>query len=149
MEVTKEIKFEQTEILKNTTVTLIYSGKLIKNDSDKIYVVYGFNAGWDNTSKKEMLFDEGVFKVDIDLYNNDSLNFCFKNSNNEWDNNENNDYVVQIKEPNTSMIFTPVVQRPKLRKTYIWKKKIKLATYKAIISFPKFITENYKKRFNQ
>lgn len=148
MELTKEIKFEQAEILKNTTVTLIYSGTLVKNDSDKIYVVYGFNTGWDNTSEKEMFFDEGVFKVNIDLYDNDSLNFCFKNLNNEWDNNENNDYVVQIKEPNTSMLFTPVVQRPKLRKTYIWKKKIKLATYKAIIALPKFINENYRKKFN-
>ena len=34
----------------------------------------------------------------------------------------------------------------KLRKSYIWSKKIKLAVYKIITYLPKVISGNYKKR---
>ena len=37
----------------------------------------------------------------------------------------------------------------KLRKTYIWSKKVRLAVYKIITYLPKIISGNYKKRVNE
>ena len=33
-----------------------------------------------------------------------------------------------------------------LRKTYIWSKKLRLAVYKLLITIPKLLTGNYKKK---
>ena len=40
------------------------------------------------------------------------------------------------------------IRRTGLRKSYIWKKKIKLVLYKFMISLPRFITGNYRRRIN-
>ena len=37
----------------------------------------------------------------------------------------------------------------KLRKSYLWSKKIRLAVYKIITYLPKLISGNYKKRSNE
>lgn len=151
MELTKDIKFSQEEILKNTTITLKYSGKLAQDNSDSIFIVYGFNPSWDNTTEKEMICCDNGYSVDIELGDNDSLNFCFKNSNNEWDNNENNNYIVQIKTENTALAITnnnSLSIHNKLRKSYLFKKKLRLAIYKLITSLPRFITGNYRRRIN-
>lgn len=98
-----------------------------------------------------MLACDNGFEVDIELGDNTSLDFCFRNSNGEWDNNENNNYVIQIKEKDTSLVVTDIGElslRPRLRRTYIWSKKIKLAIYKLMNSLPRFITGNYRRRIN-
>ena len=47
-------------------------------------------------------------------------------------------------DPNEIKLSSP----RKLRKTYLWSKKIKLALYKIIIYVPKLISGNYKRKLN-
>ncbi len=37
----------------------------------------------------------------------------------------------------------------KLRKSYIWSKKIRLAVYKIVTYFPKILSGNYKRRLSE
>ena len=81
----------------------------------------------------------------------DTFNFCFYNENGEWDNNLGNNYVFQIEKKPTELIVLedePVSLGSvrKLRKSYIWSKKIRLAVYKIITYLPKLISGNYRKK---
>ena len=77
--------------------------------------------------------------------------FCFCNEKGEWDNNFGNNYVFPIEKKQVELIVLddePVSlgNARKLRKSYIWSKKIRLAVYKIITYLPKLISGNYKKK---
>ena len=79
------------------------------------------------------------------------LNFCFFNENGNWDNNYGNNYSFPIEKKPVELIVLsdePVSlgSARKLRKSYIWSKKIRLAVYKIITYLPKLISGNYKKK---
>lgn len=94
MNLSTDIKFINN--LTSDACTLTYSGNLFKNNSDSVSVVYGFNDEWKNTTEQEMTKTETGFTAEIKLLNFENLNFCFKNSNNEWDNNNNFNYTTPI-----------------------------------------------------
>lgn len=90
------------------------------------------------------------FQAEIALIDSDSFNFCFRNENNEWDNNNFENYVFPLESQNTDLIVSEInssLDRPnRLRKSYLWSKKIRLAIYKIITYVPKIISGNYKKK---
>ena len=90
------------------------------------------------------------FQAEIDLIDSDSFNFCFRNENNEWDNNNYENYIFPLEAQNTDLVVLDVdssLDRPnRLRKSYLWSKKIRLAIYKIITYVPKLISGNYKKK---
>ena len=83
-----------------------------------------------------------------DLLDNTTFNFCLKNEQDEWDNNNGENYVFKIERPETSLILLNDLEKParRLKKSYILTKKIKLAIYKMLIYFPRLISGNYKKK---
>ena len=95
MEVTKEIIFD-TNLFKNETVKLTYKGYLFKANSTDVSIVYGYGDNWENTTEQPMKRTLGGFVTEITLQDFDKLNFCFKNSYEEWDNNNFQDYHVDI-----------------------------------------------------
>ena len=112
---------------------------------------YGFGANWENVNDAKMEKTELGFQTEIELISSDTFNFCFYNENNEWDNNEGNNYVFQIEKKPVELIVLedePVSlgNARKLRKSYIWSKKIRLAVYKIITYLPKLISGNYSKK---
>lgn len=81
------------------------------------------------------------------------ISYYFENEKGELDNNfEMNYYYESESKPEANIVVIEEKsidkKRKKLRKTYIWSKKIKLAVYKLIISLPRFITGNYRRRIN-
>ncbi len=95
MDLSTEIKF-RNDLIENRTCTITYSGFLFKNHSDAVSIVYGFDDEWKNTTEQEMTKTENGFTTKIKLLDFTNLNFCFKNSNNEWDNNNNSNYTSPI-----------------------------------------------------
>ena len=143
MELTKNIFFNTDKLIKNSTVKISYTGNFFEDGSEEVYIHYGFGINWDNLSEIKMEKTELGFQAEIELLDSDSFNFCFRNGNDEWDNNNCENYVFPIESPN----FDSSLDRPnRLRKTYLWSKKIRLAVYKIITYVPKLISGNYKKK---
>ena len=98
MEVTKDIIFD-TNLFQNETVKLTYKGYLFKANSTEVSIVYGYGDNWENTTEQPMKRTLNGFITDIKIDNFDKINFCFKNSYEEWDNNNYQDYHVDILPP--------------------------------------------------
>ena len=91
------------------------------------------------------------FQTEVELGSGETFNFCFFNENGNWDNNYGNNYSFPIEKKPVELIVLsdePVSlgSARKLRKSYIWSKKIRLAVYKIITYLPKLISGNYKKK---
>ena len=92
------------------------------------------------------------FQAEINLISSNLLNLCFRNSNNEWDNNNGQNYVFEIEPQEISLIpiekNSQLTSSRRLKKSYIWSKKIRLAIFKIIYYLPKLISGNYKRKLS-
>ncbi len=153
MELSKNIFFNTDKLIENQVVKISYTGKFFQDNSNEVYLHYGFGLLWENLSEIKMVKTDLGFQAEITLVSADTLNFCFKNEHNCWDNNENCNYIFPIEKieleatnPEVSLIVAPP---RRLRKTYLWSKKIKLAIYKIITYLPKIISGNYKRKIKE
>lgn len=99
-----DIKFS-CELLQNENVNVTYSGDLFKRNSDSVTIVFGFGDNWSYTTEQLMEKTENGFTAEIKLLNFDKINFCFRNSNYEWDNNNYQNYTAPISEPQIEEAF--------------------------------------------
>jgi len=151
MELTKNIFFNTDKLIENTAVRISYTGEFFQDGSEEVSIHYGFGLNWDNVSDIKMEKTELGFQAEITLMESDSFNFCFKNNEEKWDNNNGQNYVFAIEKLPVELLVLedePVSlgSARKLRKSYIWSKKIRLAVYKIITYLPKIISGNYKKK---
>jgi len=151
MELTKNIFFNTDKLIENTLVKISYTGKFFQDGSEEVSIHYGFGINWDNISDVKMQKTELGFQAEIALIESDSFNFCFKNNEDKWDNNDGQNYIFEIEKVPVELLVLedePVSlgTARKLRKSYIWSKKIRLAVYKIITYLPKIISGNYKKK---
>ena len=90
------------------------------------------------------------FQTEIALLESETFNFCFKNDKNEWDNNNGENYIFELEAPCLDLVLSNdgfgLERTNRLRKTYLWSKKIRIAVYKLIRYIPKIITGNYKRK---
>ena len=154
MELTKNIFFNTDKLVENSDVKLSYTGKLFQNDSSDVFLHYGFGNNWDDLNDVKMEKTELGFQAEIHLNEGETFNFCFRNDKNEWDNNEGNNYIFPLEKKQTELIVLedePVSlgTARKLRRSYLWSKKVRLAIYKIITYLPKLISGNYKKKVNE
>lgn len=152
MELSKNIFFNTDKLIENSTVKISYIGELFQDDqTTNVSIHYGFGSNWDNVSDIEMQKTELGFQAEINLLEGDTFNFCFKNQNEVWDNNNGQNYIFPLEKVPTELIVLddePVSlgSARKLRKSYLWSKKIRLAVYKLITYLPKLISGNYKRK---
>ena len=154
MELTKNIFFNTDKLIENTTVKISYTGELFQNNSEKVFIHYGFGLDWENLNEIEMEKTELGFQAEIELVSFDTFNFCFKNNNNQWDNNNGKNYVFPIEKNIMALVQTKqddltLLPARRLRKSYIWSKKVRLAVYKIITYLPKLISGNYKRKVSE
>ena len=154
MELIKNIFFNTDKLIENSKVKISYTGKFFQDASEEVSIHYGFGLNWDNINDIQMEKTDLGFQAEIQLGEGDTFNFCFKNNNNEWDNNDGQNYVFPLEKPQTELLVLedePVAlgSAKKLRKTYLWSKKIRLAVYKIITYLPKIISGNYKRKLNR
>ena len=148
MELVKNIFFNTDKLIQGSNVKISYTGKLFQNNSEEVFIHFGFGDNWENVSEIPMVKTDLGFQAELQLSNCNKLNLCFRNSNNEWDNNDGQNYIFQVEDAPVSLavVENNSLETPRrLRKSYLWSKKIKLAVYKIIKYFPKIITGNYKK----
>lgn len=154
MELIKNIFFNTDKLVEDSKVKISYTGTFFQDFSNEVSIHYGFGYNWDNVSDVKMEKTELGFQAEILLQAGETFNFCFCNDKGEWDNNFGNNYVFPIEKKPVELIVLedePVAlgNVRRLRKSYILRKKIRLAVYKIITYLPKIISGNYKgKLFN-
>ena len=150
MELVKNIFFNTDKLTPYIKVKITYAGKFFEENSKEVFLHYSFNNNWDNAKDIKMEKSELGYQAEINLNNNKTLNICFFNENNEWDNNSSNNYNFPIEESEFSLIVLGdnSLSSRRLSKFYLWKKKFKLTIYKIIKFIPKLITGRYKRKLN-
>ena len=148
MELVKNIFFNTDKLTQNSKVKLSYTGELFENGSEEVYVHYGFGYNWSDLGEMKMEKTDLGFQAEIELLESDTFNFCFKNSEGQWDNNDGQNYIFELEAVPTDLVrIEETISTPsKLRKTYLWSKKIRIAIYKIITIIPKLISGNYKRK---
>ncbi len=151
MELTKNIFFNTDKLIENSKVKISYTGKLFQDTSEEVSIHYGFGFNWDNVNDIKMEKTDLGFQAEIELKEGDTFNFCFKNGNNNWDNNNGQNYIFPLEKVQNELLVLedePVSLGSvrKLRKSYLWSKKVRLAVYKIITYLPKIISGNYKRK---
>ena len=150
MELVKNIFFNTDKLVENSNIKISYTGKFFQESSEEVFIHYGFGFNWDGLNEVKMEKTELGFQAEIFLGEGDSFNFCFRNGNNEWDNNTGQNYSFPIEKAEVSLVPTSemigIGAPRRLRKSYIWSKKIRLAIYKIMHYFPKIISGNYKRK---
>ncbi len=92
------------KLCKDNNIIIKYYGKLKDNiNADiKLFIHYGFGNLWTNKGNKEMTLcnhsKEKCFCTTIDISSKENLMFCFMDSNNNWDLNDNSSYEVAVLE---------------------------------------------------
>lgn len=97
MDYSNHIKFEGN-LIKTKPTKITYSGFLFENGSDSVSIVYGYGSHWEHTTELKMDKTENGFSAEINMLNYNLFNCCFKNGNNEWDNNYGGNYVFEIED---------------------------------------------------
>ena len=79
MEFTNEIFFNKP-LKANSTVIITYSGKLYREHSQEVSIVYGYSDNWDETDSSKMVETENGFEVTLTIKDYNTFNFCFCNT---------------------------------------------------------------------
>lgn len=96
MELVKDIYFNTDKLIENTNIKVSYTGKFYQGNNEKVYLHYGYGKDWNNINEIEMKKTDLGYQAELKLCAGETLNFCFKNQNNEWDNNFGKNYIFNI-----------------------------------------------------
>jgi len=77
-------------------VTIVYNGLLAKSGAPELYAHVGFGDSWQGVQDIKMIRTPSGFEATIPAVNADSLNVCFRDSANNWDNNSGMNYNFSI-----------------------------------------------------
>lgn len=152
MELVKNIFFNTDKLIPFAKIKISYTGKFFSDSSKEVYIRYGFGNDWNNMTDIKMIKSELGFQAEIDLTDDCTFNFCFYNENNEWDNNNNSNYIFEI-EPITAKELEldeelSLLPSTNFNKFYLWKKKFKISIYKAVTYLPNLLFGKYKRKLN-
>ena len=67
MELTKNIFFNTDKLIENTDVKISYTGKFFQDNSEEVFIHYGFGLNWDNINDMKMEKTELGFQAEIHL----------------------------------------------------------------------------------
>lgn len=96
MELIKDIYFNTDKLIENTKVKISYTGEFYQKNSNQVFIHYGYGKNWNNINEVEMIKTDLGYQTELEIIGGDTLNFCFKNQNNEWDNNSGQNYIFNI-----------------------------------------------------
>lgn len=92
MELVKNIFFDTDKIVEESDIKITYAGILFQNQSEEVFAHIGYGDNWEDSQDIAMEKTELGFQAVIAVKSGEKLNFCFRNSNGEWDNNNGNNY---------------------------------------------------------
>lgn len=96
------IKFSKKKINVGDEVTISYTGLLASCGADKVYAYVGYGDKWKDNEFYPMDNKKGVFKTKVKVLHPDTLNICFKDSIDNWDNNSSENYKFTVTQKKTT-----------------------------------------------
>ncbi|GAB6098912.1 hypothetical protein JCM16358_07910 [Halanaerocella petrolearia] len=95
-----DVNLDPSPIYSGDTVTISYKGLLAKSGADQVYLHCGTSTGdnqWQNVNDIKMdKSDDGYWRAQTKVPTGNNLNFCFKDSANNWDNNSGHNWSQKI-----------------------------------------------------
>ena len=91
------ISFNPTYVRPGEDLEVHYHGLLKESGADQVYLHYGFD-NWNNNLATVPMnrLEDGCFKATIKANGNQELNFCFKDSAANWDNNNGYNWIMRL-----------------------------------------------------
>ncbi|HOJ09001.1 MAG TPA: carbohydrate-binding protein [Clostridiales bacterium] len=77
-------------------LTVQYSGLLAQSGASHIYAHVGYGSNWDNLYDYPMNRTDKGFEVNIPVVKSGTINVCFKDCANNWDNNSGSNYAFDV-----------------------------------------------------
>lgn len=77
-------------------ITVVYDGLLSKSGASHVFARVGFGNNWDNEFDYPLAKTDTGFEATIPVLKSDTLNICFKDCANNWDNNSGMNYSFDI-----------------------------------------------------
>lgn len=147
MTINDKIYFEADTLSEGITTKIVYKGKLYEEGAEDIYMHFGYGLLWENLQEIKLDKYQDYYQADITLANIGDINFCFRDANNNWDNNEGQNYSATISkiENTLTKVDTVAIEVPRLKKSYLMMKKIKISFYKAIT----FLSKAFSGKLNK
>ena len=98
MQTYEKVYFDTEKLVEGRTAKLTYKGDLASSNTNEIYVHYGFGLLWENIQEIKLdKIDDCTYETNVTIAPSyDSINFCFRDDKNNWDNNENVNYVFDL-----------------------------------------------------
>ena len=143
------VYFDTEKLIEGRTAKLVYKGCLATPETNEIYVHYGFGLLWENLQEAKLdKVDDYHYETEISLDCADCIYFCFRDDKNNWDNNETKNYSQEIskEEITISKVETTDIDVPRLKKSYLIAKKLKIAFYKIITFVPRVFRGEWKRK---
>ena len=99
------------DLCQGKTARIIYNGPLSKV-GDELYIHLGFGNMWDNLSEVKMEKTSDGYVAEVPMIKADTLNFCFRDSKNNWDNNSCKNYSFEISKPKMIKATSETIIKP-------------------------------------
>ena len=94
--VNKNISVELPDVKRGDKACVSYNGILTNSGSEKVFLHYGFDD-WKGTDTVPMRKDHnGSYSTEVKVEGENELDFCFKYSANNWDNNNGSNWKIGI-----------------------------------------------------
>ncbi|MDP4183282.1 MAG: carbohydrate-binding protein [Bacillota bacterium] len=77
-------------------IKVIYDGLLAKSGANDIYAHIGYGSNWDRSSYFKMNKSLTGFEASLPVEYSDTMNICFKDCANNWDNNSGKNYSFDV-----------------------------------------------------
>ncbi len=93
----REVNVDPSPIHAGEEVMIKYNGLLARNGADRVYLHFGTDEDWSESSYVPMEYreDEG-WTANLRVEDADKLNLCFKDSANNWDNNNGHNWSFEV-----------------------------------------------------
>lgn len=79
------------------TLSITYNGLLYNSGADAVYAHFGYGDNWSDKDTIKMIKTDGGFRASIPVTKTGVLNIAFKDSANNWDNNNGANYSFHVR----------------------------------------------------
>ena len=114
MDFTKDIYINKDKIYEDQEIVVLYKGSLFANNlTNDVYLSLGYGNMWDNKEEIKMKPSTFGYLATVKVGSGETLEFCFRDDNGNWDNNNHANYVLPILENEEILSFKTLADTSK------------------------------------